>query len=70
MYQGDQEKWFCPDYIADEMDATFLDPHTDNPGAWKTPYVLSVQVGLAWRNPTPSLVVTAPTPHTDRFAMT
>jgi uncharacterized Zn ribbon protein len=46
MYLDDQEKWFCPDCIVDEMDATFLAPHADDPGASKTPYVLSVQVGL------------------------
>ena len=47
MYQDDQEKWFCPDYIVDEMDTTFFDPHADDPGASKTPYVLSEEVGLA-----------------------
>ena len=39
-YQDDQGKWFCPDCILEEMDATFLDPHADDPGELKKPYVL------------------------------
>jgi uncharacterized Zn ribbon protein len=39
-YQDDQGKWFCPDCIPEEMDAAFLDPHADDPGALKKSYVL------------------------------
>ena len=39
-YQDDQGKWFCPDCILEEMDVTFLDPHADDPGELKKPYVL------------------------------
>ncbi len=40
MYQDDQDKWFCPDCILEEMDATFLDPNVDDPGELKRSYVL------------------------------
>ncbi len=40
MYRDDQDKWFCPDCIVEEMDATFLDPYADDPGELKKPYVL------------------------------
>ena len=40
MYRDDQDKWFCPDCIVEEMDATFLDPYADDSGELKKPYVL------------------------------
>ncbi len=40
MYQDDQDKWFCPDGILEEMDATFPNPNADDPGELKKPYVL------------------------------
>ena len=40
MYQDDHDTWFCPDCILEDIDAAFLNPDTDDPGALKKPYVL------------------------------
>jgi hypothetical protein len=41
MYQDDQDLWFCPNCIIEEIDPAFLDEKRDHPGELKRPYVLS-----------------------------
>ena len=40
MYRDDQDKWFCPDCILEEIDPAFLNEEHDDPGELKRPYVL------------------------------
>ena len=41
MYQDDQDLWFCPDCIVEEISPAFLDERLDHPGELKRPYLLS-----------------------------
>ena len=40
MYRDDQNAWFCPDCVLEEISPAFLDERLDHPGELKRPYVL------------------------------
>ncbi len=40
MYRDDQNKWFCPDCVLEEIDPSFLNERSDQSGKLKRPYVL------------------------------
>ncbi len=40
MYRDDQEKWFCPNCILEQISPEFLDESQDYRGELKRPYVL------------------------------
>jgi hypothetical protein len=40
MYQDDQNQWFCPHCVLDEIDPAFLDEERDDRGELGRPYVL------------------------------
>lgn len=40
MYRDDQNQWFCPDCVLDEIDPAFLDEERDDRGELGRPYVL------------------------------
>lgn len=40
MYRDDQEKWFCPNCILEQISSEFLDESQDYRGKLKRPYVL------------------------------
>lgn len=55
MYRDDQQKWFCPDCVLEEINPVFLDERLDHPGELKRAYILEpptkqVSIRLAVRD--------------------
>jgi predicted DNA binding CopG/RHH family protein len=40
MYRDDQNEWFCPDCVLEEINPAFLDQRLDHPGELSRAYVL------------------------------